>query len=98
MSKIIETFYKNNNIPSFLLTQKLEKFERNEDIALEFEYWIEHKTYKKDNCVVIEGYSALKLAELSPLLDGEGAFMLLIDLRENPQKAIRTIEKGFKIK
>ena len=43
------------------------------------------------------GYSTKDLAKLSPFLDGEGAFMLLIKLRENPDNAMKKIKKGFKL-
>ena len=31
-------------------------------------------------------------------MNGEGAFMMLIELRENPKKALAQIQKGFKRK
>lgn len=46
----------------------------------------------------VEGYTAEKLASMSPYLDGEGAFMLLIELKENPDKAKKRIAEGFKMK
>ena len=75
----------------------MDKLQRNSDICDEFEYWILNKEYKQ-NGVVVNGYSAQKLAELSRFLDGEGAFMLLIELRENPEKAMTKIQEGFKLK
>ena len=98
MSKIIEEYYKSANIKPFLLKQKMEKFKKHADIATEFEYWIQNKKYSNDNVVTIEGYTAQSIAVLSKLLNGEGAFMLLIELRENPAKALARIEKGFKVK
>lgn len=97
MNKRIESFYRENNIPEFLLNQKLRKFSRHMDIAEEFDYWIENKRYKETGCVV-EGYSAARLAEISEYLDGEGAFVMLIELREAPKKALDRISKGFKMK
>ena len=97
MSKIIETFYTENNIPAFLLKQKMNAFEKHKDIASEFEYWIEHKSYMANGCI-IEGYSASQLAAITEYLDGESAFLLLIELRENPQKAKKRISDGFKRK
>ena len=44
---------------SNLLDGKIEKFEKNEDIANEFAYWIENKKYQSDNCVIINGYTAV---------------------------------------
>ena len=97
MSKRIESYYTENNIPAILLKQKLDRFERHKDIAAEFEYWIEHKRYIEKGCIV-EGYSAARLAELTQYLDGEGAFIMLIELREEPRKALKRISEGFKRK
>lgn len=97
MNKVIAEYYAQANILPFLMNQKAEKLERNPDISDEFEYWITHKKYKS-NGLIINGYSAQSLANLSRFLDGEGAFMLLIELRENPDKAKRQIQEGFKLK
>ena len=97
MSSIIEKYYNDNDIAPQLLKQKLERLERNADIAKEFEYWIEKKRYKSDG-LEIEGYTAEKLSQLSKYLVGEGSFMLLIELRETPEKAHKKIDRGFKVK
>lgn len=96
MSKIINDYYKKAKIMPLLLKTKLKKFNNNPDIEEEFEYWILNKEYK-DN-VIVEGYTAKSLSKLSKYLDGEGAFMLLIELRENPTKALEKISNGFKLK
>ena len=98
MSRIIEDYYKQVNTMPLILQQRMDKLEKNLDIQKEFEYWIEKKEYVQDNCVTIEEYTAKDIAALSKLLDGEGAFMLLIELRENPEKAKKRIKEGFKIK
>jgi hypothetical protein len=97
MSSIIEKYYNDNHIAPALVKQKLEKFDRNTDIEKEFEYWIENKQYTPD-ALEIEGYTAQKLSQLSKYLIGEGAFMLLIELRESPDKAHKKIARGFKVK
>jgi len=97
MSRIIENYYRQTNIMPFLLKQKMTKLSKNEDILKEFEYWIEHKTYLP-NGICIEGYTAKALAALSEYIDGEAAFMILIELREAPDRALRTIKSGFKMK
>ncbi len=98
MNSVIEKYYTDNNIPNILLSGKLKKFEKHNDIASEFEYWITNHTYKGKNAVSVEGYTAERLSELSDYLKGEGAFLMLIELRENPTKALITISKGFKRK
>ena len=98
MSEIIKEYYSKADIMPLLLKSKLSKFEIHLDIAEEFEYWIKNKSYIKENAISVNGYTAEKLASLSEYLDGEGAFMMLIELRENPTKAMTKIENGFKIK
>lgn len=97
MKHVVEEFYAKTKIPTALLSPKIEKLRNNKDILEEFEYWITHRKYKADG-VEVNGYSAKKLAMLSRFLDGEGAFMLLIELRENPEKALKRIKQGFKLK
>ncbi len=96
MTKIIEEYYKSTSTIPLLLKKKKTAFEKHPDIASEFEYWIKNKEYR--DRVSVEGYTARNIAGLSPYLDGEGAFMLLIELRENPSKAKARIAAGFKIK
>lgn len=98
MSKIINDYYKKAKIMPLLLKIKLKKLNNNPDIAEEFENWILNKEYKDKDNVTVEGYSAKSLSKLSKYLDGEGVFMLLIELRENPVKALEKISNGFKIK
>ena len=78
-----------------LLKQKMAKLKDNPDVAEEFKYWLINGCYKKDNAIRIEEYSAKDIAAMSPYMDGEGAFMLLIELRENPEKAKSRISDGF---
>lgn len=98
MSEIIKEYYSKADIMPLLLKIKLSKFEKHPDIANEFEYWIKNNSYMPESSISINGYTAEKLASLSKYLDGEGAFMMLIELRENPTKAMTKIENGFKIK
>ncbi len=98
MNSVIQKYYEDNKVPGMLLKKKMERFENNPDIASEFEYWIENKEYKTDGELSVEGYTAKSLSEVSQYLEGEGAFMMLIELRENPERALNQIAKGFKRK
>ena len=98
MNDIIRQFYEKSNLPKPIVEQKVATFSRHSDIAEEFEQWITDRTYKAEGAVTVEGYTAKKLSELSEYLDGDGAFVLLIELRENPEKAHRRIMQGFKRK
>jgi len=98
MSRIIEDYYKQAAIPPVLLRQKQAKLQKNPDIMKEFEYWIKNGKYLTEGALSVEGYTAKSLAALSPFLEGEGAFMLLIELREHPDQAKAKISRGFVIK
>lgn len=98
MSEIIKKFYEENKMPKPIVEQRLRHFEKHKDIAEEFEVWISERTYKTVGAVVVEGYTAKKLTEVSEHLNGDGAFMMLIELRENPKKAHERIAGGFKRK
>ena len=98
MNDIIRQFYLDNGAPVALLRSKMQMLSRNQDIAKEFEYWIKRGRYLSEDAVCIEGCTAKKLSESSPYLDGEGAFMMLIQLRENPERARSELERGFKMK
>ena len=98
MSKIIRKYYEENKAPGFMVKQKLRKFDEHQDIAAEFENWIQDGNYKSVDAITVEGYTAKQLSETSKYLNGEGAFMMLIELRENPKKALKQIDKGIKVK
>lgn len=97
MSRIIEDYYTRAKISPTLLAQKMSKLRRNEDILKEFEYWIEHKAFTSSG-ISVEGYTAQSLSALSAYVDGEAAFMLLVELREAPNRAHNRIKNGFKVK
>ena len=98
MSNTIVDYYNELGLNPVLVDQNLEKFDRNPDIMREFEYWIETKQYIKEDCVEIDGYTAEGLSKLSRYLVGDSSFLLLIELREEPEKANKRISKGFKAK
>ena len=92
---IVRSYYEKAGIPIVMINKKLASFEKNPDIAKEFEHWIQTKEYIIEECVTVENYTAEKISKLSEFMDGERAFSLLIQLRENPQKALKRIKDGF---
>lgn len=97
MSDLILNYYEKTKLEEFQLKNKLEMLNRHKDIKREFEYWITHKCYMPSG-IMVEGYSAESLSKVSKYLDGEGAFIMLIKLRENPEVARKQIANGFKVK
>lgn len=98
MSNILKKYYEHSVAIPQLVNDKLQKFQNHPDICEEFENWIETKQYKNKGCVIVEGYSAKQIAEISEYAGGESAYLTLIELRENPEKAKRRIAGGFKKK
>lgn len=72
------------------------KITKYEDIAKEFCRWLEVRNYDYDNQIEIGGYSAKKIYEMAPILDGIGVYNFLVTLRDNPEEAARIINEGFK--
>ncbi len=98
MNIIIEEYYKKANMFPALLEIKTERLERNPDIQEELAFWIETGEYKSENCVEVAGFTAASIAERFEPLHGEGSFMLLIKLREEPEKAENLIKSKFHLK
>ena len=97
MIQTIRNYYDGIKDTELYVNSKIETLKRHPDIMEEFVYWIENGSYKS-NGVEVEGYTAEKLAQQSRYLVGEGSFLLLIELRERPDKARRMIAGGFKMK
>ena len=98
MNEVIKRFYEDKKIPAPIMKSKFEKLDKYPDVASEFEHWIKTGSYKEEDPLTVEGYTACRLASESKYLEGEGAFMMLIELRENPKKALNSISNGFKMK
>lgn len=96
--KIIKEYLSNAKVPEVIIDRKMAAYEKHPDIANEFENWILTKKYFGKNCVVVENYTAEKLANISEFLDGEGAFAMLIQLREKPHQALKKIKDGFMLR
>jgi len=97
MSEVINEYYKKTKLDERHIKRKVALFDSNNDIKQEFEYWIKNGEFV-ENGVEVEGCTAKSLSMQSKFLEGEGAFVLLIELRQNPDKAIRMIKEGFKLK
>ena len=98
LSSVVKEYYKKAGIVPALLNSKIGKLERHPDVLEEFAEWIKTGCYKEIDCVEVAGYSAKRLAALTPFLDGEGAFITLIDLREKPVATENKLSKAFVIR
>ena len=65
-----------------------------EDIKEEFLNWVDTQEFSNSG-LVIEGYSAKKISELAPFMNGVGVYNFMVTLRDNPELARETIAAGF---
>lgn len=98
MEKIIRYFLDEKNtteIVSKILAKTITKYP---DIKNEFIYWIENRNFESPNAIEVNGYSAAKIHEINPSLDGAGVYNFLVTLRDNPDKAFQYIQSNFPTK
>ena len=74
------------------------KITKYEDIEEEFCRWLDKRNYDFTNQMIVNGYSAKKIHEMAPFLEGIGIYNFLVTLRDNPEEAKRIIDKKFKRK
>ena len=79
------------------LQEMVEKIMRHQDIAAEFETWIQQRNYDFEHPIIVEGYTAKQIYELAPFLDGIGVYNFLITLREEPETAKKYIAEEFRV-
>ncbi len=80
---IIKKYLLGKNITEPVVNVIVKKFYNNEDIADELIYYIKNNSYKEED-IIIEGFSAKKLALKHDSLDVIGVYTALIDLRNDP--------------
>lgn len=73
------------------LYQKIHKYP---DIYEEFLWWLDTGNYKPEG-ICVEGYTAEKIFEIAPQMNGMGVFNVLVGLRDETERTLQAIEKGF---
>jgi len=69
------------------------------DIAEEYEYWLRTKSFKSNNPICENGYTAQMLYQKFGMqLDINGIFSLLLELRTNPEEALNKVNNGINVK
>lgn len=76
-----------------MLCDKVMKYD---DIAEEFEKWLEVRAY--EDGVRVGVYTARKIHELAPGLEGIGVYNFLVTLRDSPEEARKIMDEGFVVK
>ena len=98
MNIIMDYLLNEKQMTAVVAAKTEQKISKYGDIRKEFEFWIANKTYNTDNPLVTGGYTAQDISRLAPFMDGLGVFNFMVTLREEPEKAKRYIDEGFKRK
>ena len=98
MNIIIEYLMREKQMTEVVAARTEKKVSKYDDIRKEFELWIEHRSYNKENPLMVGEYTAKDIYNLAPFLDGIGVFNFMVTLREDPVKAKEYIDGGFKRK
>ena len=98
MSKITTYLIQDKKMTPVVATVLAKSLEKYDDIKNEFIYWIENNSFECDNPLSINGYTAKRIHEIAPHLDGVGVYNFIVTLRDKPEQAREYIDKGFPIK
>lgn len=74
-----------------------EKVMKYDDIAKEFVEWLETRRYDKNGLEIV-GWTAEKIYQKAPQLDGIGVFNFLVTLRDSPEEAKQMIDEDFVVR
>lgn len=73
----------------------LKKLTEYDDIAAEFMEWLEERKCREKGAVEVSGWTAKKVVEKAPWMEGAGVFNFLVSLRDDPEEAKEIIERKF---
>ena len=92
--KILKYYIEEKKVTAVVANVLSKKLLKYEDIATEFSLYLDRRNFDFENPVEIEGYTAKKLSEIAPL-DAAGVYAFMVTLRDDKEKALDTIKKGF---
>lgn len=98
MERIVTYFMEQKQMTSVVAKVLAKKLVKYEDIKKEFYNWIITNSFECNDPVEVNGYTAQKVHDLAPQLDGSGVYSFLVTMRDKPEKAQEYINKGFPIK
>lgn len=97
-SKIYDYFSIEKQLNDFMSQLYTDKLCRYEDIREEFLKWLEQRTYDMEKPLKICGYTAERIHEMAPFMDGAGVYNFMVTLREKPVEAQKYIANSFLVK
>lgn len=95
LEKILSYLIDEKSCTEVVAEQVAAKLTKYNDIKAEFLRWLETGKYPTEDAIAVNGYTAAKISEIAPVLDGAGVYNFLVTLRDNPEEARRIIAEGF---
>ena len=92
--KILKYYLEEKKVTPVVANVLMKKILKYGDIANEFSMYLDTRSFRFENALVVEGYTAEKLSQISPL-DAAGVYAFMVTLRDDKEKALDTIKKGF---
>ena len=95
--EIFEYLIEHEEQTTKIATQMCDKFELHPDIMEEVYSYVRNGTFREENPVVVEGYTA-KMLEENTYLKPIGAFNYLIYLRNKPEIALKRLRDELPVR
>ena len=83
-------------MPPAHIANTLDLLKKQADIYAEFVAWLEAREFPEHG-IIVEGYSASKIAQIQPKLSGLAVYLLLAELRSDTERALGYLKEGLKI-
>ena len=93
--KIYEYFINELKVSNRVADILFNKINIYDDIYSCFVIWLDNRDYSQFDYLEIEGYTAKNIKQKFPFFKGIGVFNILVDLRDNKEKTLELIAKGF---
>lgn len=94
MDKVLNYLINELNQSERVAKRSAAKLCKYEDIKDEFLVWTNSNEFDETG-VSVDGYTAKKIHELAPFMNGVGVYSFMVTLRDNPELAHETIKAGF---
>lgn len=94
MEKVINYLIEELNQSERVAKRNAAKLCKYEDIKNEFIEWTKSNIFEETG-ISVDGYTAKKISELAPFMNGVGVYSFMVTLRDNPELAHETIKAGF---
>ncbi len=92
---VIKYFKEELNVSDDIAARVFKDLMKYDDILIEFTTYLIERTYDIEDAIIINGYTAKKIAELNPNWNASGVYSFLRLLRDDYEKASQLIKNSY---